>query len=60
MVIVAYVAPESPAAPVAGPGRTPMSGNNSGLSQARAIEPRYRPPEQRGILDGGLRGGGSG
>ena len=25
----------------------------------RAIEPRYRQPGQRGILDEGLRGGGS-
>jgi hypothetical protein len=50
--------------PVAGPGRTPMPGNNSGLSQilpiARVIEPQYRPPGQREILDEGLRGGGPG
>jgi hypothetical protein len=39
-----------------GPGRTPMPGNYSGLSQTRAIE-RYGTPAQRGILDEGLRGG---
>ena len=38
--------------PVAGPGRTQMPGNTSGLSKTRAIEPRYRPPVQRGILGG--------
>ena len=30
--------------PVAGPGGTPMPGNNSDPSQIRAAEPRYRPP----------------
>ena len=43
--------------PVAGPGRTPMPGNNSGLRQTLAIEPRYRPPGQRGILSRGLQRG---
>jgi len=33
-----------------------MPGNDSGLSKTRAIE----PPGQRGILGGGLRGGGPG
>ena len=42
---------------VAGPGRTPMPGNNSGRKPSRAIEPRHRPPGQRWILDEGLRGG---
>jgi len=28
---------------------TPMPGNDSGPSRTRAIEPRYRPPGQRGI-----------
>jgi len=48
--------------PVTGPGRTPMTGDNSGLSQTRAIASRYRPPGsgQQGILDEGLRGGGPG
>ena len=45
--------------PVAGPGKTPgpMPGDNSGLSQTWATEPRYRPPGQRGILDEELREG---
>jgi hypothetical protein len=37
-----------------------LTGNNLGLSQTRAINPRYRPTGQRGILDEGLRGGGPG
>ncbi len=38
----------------------PMPGNNSGPSRTRAIEPRYRPPGQREILDEGqLREGGT-
>ena len=34
-----------------------MPGNNSGRRPTWAIEPRYRPPGQRGILGAGLRGG---
>jgi hypothetical protein len=37
-----------------------MPGNNSSLSQTWAIEPRYRPPGQQGILGEGLRGGEAG
>jgi hypothetical protein len=38
-----------------------MPGNNSGPSRTRAIEPRYRPPEQQGILgEGGTTRGGKG
>ena len=37
-----------------------MPANNSGRMPTQAIEPRHRPPGQRWILDGGLRGGGPG
>jgi hypothetical protein len=37
-----------------------MPGNNSGLSQTWAIEPRYRPPGQQVILGQGPRAGGPG
>ncbi len=42
-------------------GQSPLRGQ-FGVRQkggpTSAIEPQYRPPRQRGILDGGLRGGG--
>ena len=38
--------------------RGPGASDSNADRDNRAIEPRYRPPGQRGILGGGLRGGG--
>jgi hypothetical protein len=43
--------------PCSRPGEDPNAWKQFGLSWTRAIEPRYRPPGQRGILGEGLRGG---
>jgi hypothetical protein len=43
--------------PCSRPGEDPNSWKQFDPRQTRAIEPRYRPPGQRGILGDGLRGG---
>ena len=46
--------------PCSRPGEDPNAWKQFGPEPDRAIEPRYRPPGQRGILGGGLGWGGFG